>query len=1695
MFGLRDWEMPDNGRGHRSLGAADVAKAALLAVLLLTPVLVGVSMLGVSVAQPKYSAWLKLVTDSWEGTPDTTLPGDTPVMPAGVGFADRYNVTNACVEVYRLKSFGGHDFAGTFYPNGTGFVRIEWPTGWENVTVIVKAKSYQGQCIGTVGNPYSGIIIYWLTVNPTDSFRTQFGVGAGNVTVGDDGIEVPHGDFDWDISAPFGSGPVDIVNYTSGPVTFKINHEDARNAWVARAAYIFKLFHEHTWYSVNDVLTYAIITIYDVDHTAASSPHSLLQAAITGSDGQSRYTREIYPASQGVGGGRFANNKLVPIPLQVINLGAKMPFEGGIGAPQTGDPVDAPHLNVTKRVWWETVLVNQTFYVGNEYNGTGGYDGTVVAGKYVPLFGAFAANPTLSPTVTQGGITGVPAGPMSLVLNHTVPGIAEGLEDWELPEEGIIGVANLDNNTVFYARFCVQDADLSIQHPEVGDKMVGAEVTINFKTATDRPYYLSHNILTTDSSGCTATPHKWPGYLDEFSKFARFPNGTNWGLRGSLNVSKHFNPADDASPAWRPGGYFERAWGGDWRGPYNNAGKNWSALIPEITYMKTRQLSDDKNWDGFDVQVKWKGGSRNSYGGEAVLVDSVRVKNPYAIALLYSYADEDIFGGWVFPYTELANNKFWLKIHKAASVDIDGDTIVDPIPTLLEIMGPFSLTLTNFDSTTGTFDVTITANGPLVVNNATDPESVVDWTLTSGEDIIIEDALVSFKKHDITEFFIAFEAGQGQADRGADGSDDYTSVDEVFVSGGPFEVEFWPGPPGSGTVRALISGHDVDVCILPNNLNTCPNIMDFTGALLVKGPPRIVEFLVYLAGDGSVSGNYETRAGPISYTYTTAAIDLESSVSPLQPFVYEILEQLGQGGFITVPVSGTALIDIDGDLATDDLVEIDGTVTVSVGALPLHYAWLWTQSNAFTIFDAETTLSIDLNNDGVDDVTDTCTDYLTLGDIATDVTTYHDPDTGLVTIIATAPVTVQCIAENIDLDEDTDYDDSYTVTLSATMTIVGQQQLYPSWNNLWLPIDWTGGSISVSGPLEIDINSDGVDFTIPVSGNRPGSTLTDLPFEEVLPIDSDSYTNTGTLTCTISGTVPATGVSPGTMTCTGTLSFTIDIDSDSTPDVVFTGLPLSGSGDITTSHDGLGNVLIWGSISVAAPLVIGDLDNDGSSDDTLQITKTVDVNIVGTITFPPGNQISVDSGGISVVGADIIDISTNDEIAPPDDIVADETGTLDLEDEIIDLTVPSVVSGIFQSGQIFEGGLFFADTASEQVFVYGELDIGSVTQTGELPPQGTVIYLELYGVGSIDNANGLEASGWAFMRAAPIALYETGVDAEIVVDRVIVEGVFTLFCEPVGEFFAGCSLTVDFDGQTTELGAPFSGTLVINDFTIFGVFGGSMFASLEEEEELEISGDTPEDYNLAIGETEYTSDSLTLNGGILSVGPIVKAKLDNAFFAFGHELALSSLFEDMTLGGTAIDTTIFGDNETITVDGEQSFSISLTNYPTIDITSFVVPLPDLSADNEDLDNRLFGGYDDFALTGTGIVYITAWVHDIAYKIVDNMGNTLPSSDIAVTLIRPNGNPVTRSDQINWDQLQGNLAWSYSQWAGADTGYAIFYQLPGDQAYGLTVSFRGQVVHEEQFQIEKLTETVIDTIVVNVVKLKIVIVDCNGETLD
>jgi hypothetical protein len=1576
------------------------SNAVLLALLLALPTaFMATAFIAPAVGQTNYSAWLKIVTESWDGT-----GADTPVFPDGPGFADRYNATNVCVELYRFKnpnrqdpaplnSWEGPIKAGS--PNGTGFIRVSWPAGWDNVTIIVKAKSYQGDCIGE-GNPFQGIIVYWLTINATDSFVNKFGGTGGTddfFTINDDGSFTVWNDLDdmiWNNFGPqpLNSGPVDVIADVGdiSPADFADTFGTPSTAWVARAAYIFKLFHEHTWYGTDDVLTYATIFIYDTDHTPANSERSLLQAAITGSDGQSRYTREIYPRAQGLGpNGKFRDNKLVPIPLQSINLAAKTPFLGGIPAPEEPDGnIQAPHLNATKRVWWETVLVNQTFYVGNEYNGTAGYDFDTGTGKNRPLFGAFPADPGISPTHTQGGITGVPAGPFSLALNHTVPtASATGFSEWEI-EVDFENVANFNNNTVFYARFCVQDADLKIQHPEVGDKLVGAEVTVNLKRTGDvQPYYLSHNILETDESGCTANPHKWPGYRSEFSKFARFPNATNWGLRGSLNVSKFFDPRDDVSPVWRPGGYFERAWGGDWRGPYINAGRNWSALIPEITYMKTRTLTDDPNYNGFDVQVKWKGGSRNNYGGTAVLVDSIRVPNPYAIALLYDYVSEGPFGGWVFPYTVLANNKLWIQIHEAESIT-GAIAATNPNPTKLEVMGPFRLTVTDFDSNTGRFTVVIRANGFVAVNNATDPAETVDWALMPGDDITIENALVSFKKHDVMGVTLAFEAGQGQADRGVDGRDDYTTVDFVDVRGGPYELEFWPGPPGTGTVRVLVTGHDLDICILPNNLNTCPNIRDFTGAILFKGPPRAIDILTYINEDtpsGTVSGEFETTGGPWTFTDPRTITGIQSG--PLNIPVFGIPADLGTGGDIGVPVSTTALIDIDGDTATDDLVTLDGTITVSTDPMDLHYAWRETTAAAFDVVGGTVTLEVDRDNDGLIEATLTCTSF-SAGSAS--VVTYHDPDTGQVTITATAPVTTTCTSGTADLDGD-GTDDVYTVTLTVTMALV-----YSA--SGWLPaaLTYVSGTISALGTLEIDLdNNGGTDFTLPVSGNRLGPGII-----FVLPtLQFDSYSNTATLTCTIAGQVPPTGTATGTINCLGTVDFTIDIHDDASVEVSLTGLPLSGTGSISVFHDGLGGVWITGSAAVSTPSVVGDFDNDVSADDTLRIDKTVNLNIVGTINFAT-TTIDITSGSYTVSGSDRIDISSAND--PPLDINVPETGFLSLTGQSIPLTIPPVVSGNIRSGTVLSNVLEIWHWGVEQVGVSGVLQLATLTQVNDEDVTETTIWVEMSGVGSITHGDVIEVQGVAFLYGGPIT-FPGGLT-----DGIQVEGTFNLVCFDVGSDPIFCTASINFDGRSDDLGLPISGTIVINNFVSKLFDRDTAFFSMTEYERMRINGVEPEDGdNIVVGDTASSGSSVTLEGGILSVGPIVKASITSMFFGgdrHSYRLAGIESFDPMVIEGTASGTTIAGIS--IPPGEEAGFSITLNQPVTLDVSSFVVPLQDMSNDDRELDDRLFGGYDDFALTGTGMVYITAWVHDIAFKPVDNMGNTLPAANTAVTLIRYNG---------------------------------------------------------------------------------------------
>jgi hypothetical protein len=738
----------------------------------------------------------------------------------------------------------------------------------------VKARSYQGECIGA-GNPFTGIIVYWLTVNATERFKHAL-IGAPwgsipyglNVTLNDDGIfdQHPTGvgvNFDFNLPrAGYKSGPVDFLDKDIGvgypPADFAGNFSTPGRAWVARAAYMFKVFHEHTWYGVKDNLTYATIFIYDTDHTPAGSTTSLIQAAITGDDGQSRYTREIYPAYQGRGEfdsspGRYADNRLVPIPLQILNLNNRTAFHGGIGAPSTNIRVGAPHLNATKRVWWETVLTNQTFYVGNQYNGSNTYTPDFGgSGKTAPNFGAFptsSATPIPNPTITQGGIRGVPAGPLSIALNHTVTvgstaGFIYGL--WVTSNQ--TNVANFNNNTVFYARFCTQDADMRIQHPQVGDKMVGAEITLNFKTSANVPYYLAHSIHTTGLDGCVNQPHKWPGYLAQYSNYARFPNGTDWGRRGSLNASYFFNPVDDASPVWRPGGYFERAWGGAWTGPYINAGRNWSALIPEITYMKTRQLSDDPRWGGFEIQVKWKGGSRNGYGGFPVLVDSVRIRNPYAIAA----TNTTTYNGWIMPnfssFPHAGNNTVLIQIHNPATFTLTRKCGVGgprpmegPITLMLSSNIPLTIQLRNYDPATETFDIRVI--GPtgvdirvyLLGNASVDGGGFIN--LGTGGEFEFIGVKASIKYHDAATNnpIISFGYSSfGWQDIGPDGIIESTTIFDFLVDTigetGAAEVEIWPGAPGTQTLKTLISSNNTDITAIAT-------YGDFVGGMLFAGRP------------------------------------------------------------------------------------------------------------------------------------------------------------------------------------------------------------------------------------------------------------------------------------------------------------------------------------------------------------------------------------------------------------------------------------------------------------------------------------------------------------------------------------------------------------------------------------------------------------------------------------------------------------------------------------------------------------------------------------------------------------------------------------------------------------------------------------------------------------------------------------------
>ncbi|MEM4466367.1 MAG: hypothetical protein QXH49_02760, partial [Nitrososphaerota archaeon] len=615
-----------------------------VSLLILSTVIVAAALITTPVVAAGGSAWLKIVSTEWIGT---SCAGSTTLMcpdPTVRTFPERYNVTGqrAFVEVYAIDpvtlKVRERQFVGE--PNATGFVKISWNVAddW-GLLILVKAKGYYGERIGE-GSAFKGIIMYALVVGPDtldDFAEKMIGSTYNDSPNGDNGFYVK---LDGTVENSF-DYPTD--NYMPGPFGFlrildpaglkwfaeefgaETTAKTPANAWVATAAVIFPEFYVHSFYDSKDAVPFAQVKIYDLDHTDPKTRASLIQAFVTGEDGHSRYTREIYPKEEGLKDGAFENNKIVPIPLQVINLNLKQAYNKEMDRKYG---IKWPHLNATARVWWETVVVGHAIFYGHTANGT--------------------------------TTSGIPFGPVDPLASTT----QSPVELWA---------------TVLYGRFCTYDADPDIRFPDVirgqtGDELINALVGINLKTKDNVAYYVTKNLLTTDIYGCTDDPHKYRGgmYEDTIENiFARFPNATIWielyedadgngipdyfeivvdapsfwikfGEHVYFNASVMYNPADAKNLADIPEGpnlldiKNPRRIGDEDVLESTRFKGNWSMLVADVPYANTLTLTDDKPFEGMDVIVKWKGGWRNIYPGSEEQVAAINVKNPYGIALKYT---------------------------------------------------------------------------------------------------------------------------------------------------------------------------------------------------------------------------------------------------------------------------------------------------------------------------------------------------------------------------------------------------------------------------------------------------------------------------------------------------------------------------------------------------------------------------------------------------------------------------------------------------------------------------------------------------------------------------------------------------------------------------------------------------------------------------------------------------------------------------------------------------------------------------------------------------------------------------------------------------------------------------------------------------------------------------------------------------
>jgi hypothetical protein len=161
----------------------------------------------------------------------------------------------------------------------------------------------------------------------------------------------------------------------------------------------------------------------------------------------------------------------------------------------------------------------------------------------------------------------------------------------------------------------------------------------------------------------------------------------------------------------------------------------------------------------------------------------------------------------------------------------------------------------------------------------------------------------------------------------------------------------------------------------------------------------------------------------------------------------------------------------------------------------LHRAWSETTLGAFTIdlAPSATFFTVCVDVDGGPLTVCTTINSSTAGLAATpasqDVTTYHDPDTGAVTIVSAASINLDSNAISID-DPDgdgnpdtVDITTAIPVSFSLTANIVGGSLVF------------TGGSVNVGPPGTITVADTDSTANVAITASVPGASIPDTPLD------------------------------------------------------------------------------------------------------------------------------------------------------------------------------------------------------------------------------------------------------------------------------------------------------------------------------------------------------------------------------------------------------------------------------------------------------------------------------------------------------------------------------------------------------------------------------------------------------------------------